>query len=260
MKLKTLAMVVASLLAAGSAQALMVNAFDMSYLETGFPFIPPGDLSGVYGANWSDLDQAGSPGLGLNNSQAFGQMIWDGTVGSTNEIPTGAGDVLFTGTPSLLANKNRPAAGQMDVSSSLALQGDGQGIWRDNSLNTQDILSIVFRSDLSSIAETGSDWLFSFAARTQFTGEQATLSIDVSTDGTNYNPVQNVQIDDVDTLYEIALPGSELNELFVRVTFPETNVLIDNVATDANLVPEPGTLLLLGAGLAGLAVFPRRKA
>lgn len=264
MKIKALGFLAVLLLAVSPAHAdpMMVNGWDMSYFETGFPFIAPSDFSGQYGANWSDLDASSNPGIGLVDSANFGTMIWDGTAGSTNQIPTGAADTLFTSEGSLEANRTRPAAGTMDSTAQLPLQSDGQDAWTDLKLNTQDVMSIVFKSDLSSIPETGSDWLLSFAARTQFTGQTSMLTVDFSTDGVNYSSAQQFQIDDVDTLYEVSLGGTGLNMAFARITFDETATFLDNVATDAELssVPEPGTLLLMVSGLGGLTAFSRRRA
>lgn len=278
MKLKVLTVLAAVIFAASSAQGTMVAGWDFSYLDpgaAGFPFIPaggvvpaPGDFSGAYPANWSDLDAAGAPQLGVNNSQAFGTVFWNGTNGSTNEIPTGAGDILFTSTPStsLLSNRLRPAGGDMDASSSLSLPADGAGIqnqWSDLALNPRDVLSIVFQADVTSTGLVGEDWLLSFAARTEFTGQDSTLQIDVSLDGVAYTmPALNVGINDTDTLYEVALPALTNGQgvVFARITTGDERIFLDNVAIDATLVPEPGTALLMLAGLSGLAAAGRRKA
>jgi hypothetical protein len=53
--------------------------------------------------------------------------------------------------------------------------------------------------------------------------------------------------------------GSIMNDGFLAATAAGT--FIDMVIDDANIpVPEPGTFILFGAGVAGLAFWRRRKA
>ena len=248
-------------LGAGEARAAtMVAGWDFSqFFGEGFFSIDSTFVSvDTLDSNFSDLDTFDNIGRGVG-SEAFGTFFFDGSNGSTAVDPDD-----FTGRPitpfslSLESNLSAPTvgAGQFD---SITV-GDGQEFDQLLSLKINDPVSLVFRADLTSVPEQGTDWVLSFGGVTR--EDTATVNVDFSTDGVNFGPILAEEtITDVDTRFEVAL-GSEVADMgFVRLNFSNVDFVqdarIDNVAITATTVPEPGAMALTLAGLAGVGLAGR---
>jgi hypothetical protein len=246
---------------------LTVSGWDMSYFTSSFPIVGS-NFTGPYAANWSDLDDAGVPQIGVNNSQAFGQARWDGTQGSTNEIPTGSGDQLFVTTGNLGSNRFTPAGGTMDSTAHASLVTDGGGLQTsaaEQKLLLQDVMSIVFSGDLSSISSTGNNWSVQFAAKTNLLTQSTELTVDYSTDGgLNYSGATVIAVDDVDSLKTASFAGADgASGILVRISTTDgIDVDLDNVTILADIaaVPEPAVALMGMFGTLGLVAFGRKRA
>ena len=89
----------------------------------------------------------------------------------------------------------------------------------------------------------------------------ATVGIEFSTDGTTYVALASQTLNAIDSTFELDVLGNAATRAFFRLTFDGNDAFIDNVAIEANVsVPEPGSLALVGTGLAGLALMGRRRA
>ena len=115
----------------------------------------------------------------------------------------------------------------------------------------------VFRVDLSSAGLVAGDWEVSFAALSE---GASTVEVSFSLDGVTYGtPVAEV-LGMAEEVVTVVLGGVSLSEAFIKVSFDAGDASrIDNLAIKAELIPEPGTVLLLGAGLAGLSLYGRRR-
>ena len=91
------------------------------------------------------------------------------------------------------------------------------------------------------------------------------IDVEFSTDGSSYSPVGTLNLTNVDSLFTLALSGSQSAKAFVRLNIAgpaDGQAIFDNVTISANAVPipEPSSAMLLVAGLVGLAVGGRRRA
>jgi hypothetical protein len=135
---------------------------------------------------------------------------------------------------------------------------------RSNS-STANILNVVFEADLSG-AYLGDLWEISFGGKTS--SSTSSVQVEFSTDGASYAALGSAALTTVAQAFSFAVPMLPLDEMevFFRLVFTgNTTILpsIDNVAIKAEVapfVPEPGTALLVAAGLAGLGAFGRRRA
>jgi hypothetical protein len=253
----------ASLWLANSAQADMVAGWDFSqYAGDGTLITDSGTFAYTnrLDSNYSDLTPNPGP-----SAAGFGTLLFDGTAGSTDVTPGLGADILPTqlpsGTGSLASNLTAPANDNFDSLTSLA--AFGQDFTEYLALTPSTGLSIVFSADVSSQATAFQDWAISLAAKT-FSGI-ADLEVEFSLDGSNYNFVDSLSLTDVDTLYSVNLPALGSDAAYIRLNFDaplgggDGQAVIDNVAVFASAVPEPGTGLLVSAGLAGLAAYGRRR-
>ncbi len=259
MKMKAL-ILAGLMLGASSAQAATIAGWDFSQYTDGFLSVDGATLSdGTLDANWADLDTVGAPGLGAG-ANAFGDL----NLGIT---PTGADPIVPTsatlGGGSLTSNNDTPAAGVMDFTSTATLQADGQTLWNDVALRVDSALDIVFQASLSSIGQIGNGWSLQLAGQTAALGETSTIGAALSTDGVNFGATQNLSVNQADSLLvaDFLTEGDGSDTVFIRLSFDGVSTFIDNVTILADPVvatPEPSVALLF-AGLAGLAVFGRRK-
>jgi hypothetical protein len=125
----------------------------------------------------------------------------------------------------------------------------------------RDAVSVVFQADLGSQLLQGFAWSLSLGGRTA--NGTSSIGVEFSVDGNSYAPAGTLNLDTNDTPFVLALPDLLSATAFVKLSFDPSGVdqpILDNVAIHAEIVPEPGTLLLVASGLAGLVGFGRRRA
>jgi hypothetical protein len=242
------------------AEAALIAGWDFTQYDSGGGSLTVGGAPGnVLGANYTapELDPAGLvPGLGVA-AAPFGTMYANGAFGSTNASNSGP---LIPVVDSLTLNLNAPDPNEFDSLTSLVFFG-GQASAEYFKMQANGALSVVFEANLASRPEIGQDWQLSFALQG---ANGQTVSIELSTDGgVSFNPLSPVVLTNAnETLVQRALggAGSTYDSVLVRVGLPQGS-WFDNVALSAAIVaPEPGTALLLLAGLSGLAAIGRSRA
>ena len=167
---------------------------------------------------------------------------------------------------SLSSNLDAPGGlgGSLSFDTHSILTFEGQAYTNFLALTAADAANAVFAANLSAVPEIGSDWSVSFGART-FSGA-ATVGVAFSTDGVNYTNAGSAVLSNLDTLYSLNLSALSSDTAYVRFSFAAPaaggvgQAFIDNVAINATLavIPEPGTALLCGLGMLGLALAGRR--
>jgi hypothetical protein len=261
MRSKVFAAFAACLFVASQAQAIpqLVAGWDFSQscLEGNLcdqNFAPIQTLA----ANYSDLDT--TAGMGAESAD-FGTMYLDGQFASTS-VP-GFGGWFTTVSPNLTLNTSNHedfplvefgAAGNASI-----MQAEIPGVpYQQHAMRASDTVDVVFRAELSSAGLVGSDWEVSFAAISE--GSSA-VAVSFSLDGVTYSPVRTENLGTAEEEVVVSLGGTDLSQAFVMLSFDglDDPSRIDNLAIKADVIPEPGTALLLGAGLGGLTLFRRRR-
>jgi hypothetical protein len=267
MKTKVLFSLVASLALSAAistpAQAVMIAGWDFSqYYGPGELSIDGASYTNVLSANYSNLDPTNGAGA---ESANFGSLFFNGLHGSTLVDPTSATSQLTPTSLSLASNINAPVppqgTGLNPFDSLQILQSEGQTFANELSLKAASAVNFVFGAYLNTVPGLGSDWAVSFGGQTS-SGTSVVL-IDFSTDGANYTNIGSKTLTSVDTQFTLNL-GSVLSKTgYVRfgVTPTGADTRFDNVAINGRVVlPEPGAILLLGAGLAAVGLLRRRGA
>jgi len=234
--LRPLAVLLASMLGAGTAHSATVAGWDFSqWMLPGTLSVNGTSLTNVLAANYSNLDPTNNAGI---ESAAFGTLYFNGQFGSMPVPPVGDGTEIFQPTsPSLGSNLDAPVLGlgTNPFDSLTILASEGQPFQQLLSMGAIGNAQVVFSADLRSVSRTGSAWLVTFAAQST---TNSTLSIDFSTDGSAFASAGSVNLTPAHTRYEVTLPAANSDRAFVRFRFAPsggTTQLIDNVAIEATL-------------------------
>jgi hypothetical protein len=262
LRISAFASLAAAALLAAPAQALVVAGWDFSqYLGDSLLTLDGVNGATTLSANYSNLDPTFNAGA---ESANFGTMYIDGQFGSTSVDPFNSPQIVPSAIGSLASNLTAPvqAPGDNEFDSHTILQFEGQLFANFQSMTAFVPSSMVFQADLGVVPQFGENWQLSFGGQT-FSGTSV-LDIEYSLDGTVYTALPSIVLTVNDTPYVLDLFAGGSDTMFVKFTFtganPAGQPLIDNVALEATIVPEPGTLLLVGSGLAGLVGFGRRRA
>jgi len=290
MKTRFLAIVSAAALSAGSVGAdTLVAGWDFSQ------YAGDGILGGVNAlpANYSDFD----PNRAGAQSAAFGTAHFDGAFSSsattTDFLPTSgmmacerlpaALDTDQTGgcaTPNVdgpvRSNRIEPFGDRGDVAFDAfgQLKAEGQTYRSLVGMTATNALSVVFATDLGA-GNVGGPFKVSFGGKT-FTGGgddggeigcspscSSTVGVDFSIDGLSFTPVTTVNLTPDDNRFEVNLgPESVGGQTgYVRLNFNPVNgrPIVDNVAVEVGVIPEPGAVAQILSCAAGLAFLGRRR-
>lgn len=268
-KLLAIAAVIGAITVGGNARATMVAGWDFSqYLGDGTLVIDDGsifDFVYTLGANYSHLVSPASTTSGIGGvsplAAQFGTMFIDGQFGSTDQAVQ---DAFLPFANSLNSNINAPVVN--DLSSPFRNPFDSHTILQFEGQVNAQLLSMTALQSTSAVFQAtptlpGTEWSLSFGGRTQ--SGNSSVEVEFSPNGADWVSLGIIALTAVDTAFEVALGDDLTQTAFVRLNFEVQGPfapLIDNVAINATLIPEPGTALLLLTGLAGLTAYGRRKA
>ena len=237
----------------GSAQAFLVAGWDFSqFAGDGLLSIDGATFTNSLSANYSDLDPTFGAGA---ESAAFGTMYINGVFGSSSVVGTGNNDEAFLPTGGSLASNLDVPEPSFDAYT--VLQSEGQVFFQYLSMTAQAPVSVVFGADLSSVPETGGNWILTFAGKT-FSGT-STVGVEFSINGSSYASAATVLLSSTDARYVVNLGSAASETVFVRFNLNPVGgaqPILDNVAIS---VPEPGALAQSLAALLALLVPVRLR-
>jgi hypothetical protein len=245
----------ASALVAGAAHSSTIAGWDFSqYVSDSVLSIDGATGANTLAANYSNLDPTFGAGA---ESAAYGTMFINGAHGSTSVDPFGASPEFLPSAGSLASNLNAPVPGSQPFDSFTTLQAEGQGSANLLAMRAVGAANVVFEATTVGSSKHGSNWGLSFGGKT-FSGSSS-VGVSFSLDGSTYSAPTLLNLDTNDTPFLVSFGPITADTIFVRLALSPANgvPLIDNVSLNATLVPEPGTLVLLAAGLA--AVGLRRR-
>jgi hypothetical protein len=208
---------------------------------------------------------ATQPGVPNPSFVEYGRLYYNGQFGSTDVAST----IDFTGSEifrpnagSLVSNGNQPS-GAVPFDSLATLQFEGQEFINPLAMVAAAPVSVVFGINTALFGAPGATaWEIDLAGAT-LTGT-AQIGVEFSTDGIGYVPVTTFNLTTTDTPFSAILPNILSSTGYVRLNFTNASdanfPLIDNFGFSATVVPEPGTLVLVGSGIVGLIVSGRRRA
>jgi hypothetical protein len=260
-----------------SAQAEPVAGWDFSQYQG------PGSLSrdgstftNTLPANYSSL----VPGDNLGPLAAgFGTMYANGSNGSS-AVPASATTTALRPTAGSLESNIRGSAEvagdkSFDALTSLAIKG--QPFTQRLAMKAESGVDLVFGVDLTGVssADTYSisfgGGLATLAGSTSRgggvvleggCGGSASVDVEFSTDGSSYSFLSTETITDVDQEFTVPAPAGASSEGFFRLGLAPSGgclPVIDNVAIEATLLPEPGSAAMMLTGIACLLALPRRR-
>ncbi len=253
-----------AVLVAGPANAILIAGWDLSQYISGGGVLdtdgaPPLD-GAVLSANYSNripvqLGPTAAP---------YGTMFINGQFGSTLVplLGDGSEDILPTET-SLGGNLNAPVLGgnvlQFDSLGQLNAQGQIEENLMKMSLLGPTAIDVVFRAN--TVGLPGTDWVISFGGRANTQSSNVTVQFSDTGDAADYQTAQIVLLTTADAPITVPLSVDAETSMWVRLRFDGSGQAnFDNIAINANIIPEPATGLLLAAGLAGLAACRRSRA
>jgi hypothetical protein len=266
---KIAALVASSALVAGTAAADLIAGWDFSqYAVAGALNDGSGAIDSLP-ANYSALDTTfNAGGTASGDSADYGTMHIDGTNGSTDVNETsGAPDVAPYATQTA-ANRRAPALafgapadlGRNDFDSFNVLRGEGQAFRNHMALTARAASQhVTFRAHTGAPI-TGVGLEVSLAARAVQPAGNVDVEVRYAADCSSFSLIDTLTLTEDDEQYNVLLSPAVSEgdgEVCVRLTLDDSNgqPVIDNVA----IVPEPGQIAMLGAGLAGLALLGLRR-
>jgi hypothetical protein len=266
---KIAALVASSALLAGTAAADLIAGWDFSQYAVGGALDDGSGPIDSLPANYSALDTTfNAGGTDSGDSADFGTFHIDGSFGSTNVDET-------SGTPSVApyatrtrANRRAPALGfgapagleRNDFDSFNVLRGEGQAFRNHMGLTARGSgQHLTFRTHTGAPI-TGTGLEVSLAGRALQPTGNVDVEVRFAADCSGFTLIDTLTLSEDDEQYNVLLSPSITEadgEVCVRLTLDDTNgqPVIDNVA----IVPEPGQIAMLGAGVLWLAGLRLRR-